>query len=783
MSPHRYQLVGEESKNDNKKQRKCLAIILLLLVASLGIGIAALVLSIHYVPDPLRIHNLEVKETSNLTNVRVSADSKTEGNTMLNTVQVMGDTNLTTVYVSGDSKTEGNTMLNTVQVMGNTNLTTVYVSGDSKTQGNSMLNTVQVMGNTNLTTVYVSGDSKTEGNTMLNTVQVMGDTNLTTVYVGDELVLPECPESVTVGVTAGFPTIKSVFDRYRGRLACPIRVILPAGVYNENVRLEDTSSSLAMAPFARGISLQGDTRFLAGLAFLNGGRHNRPQNAFGGVGNSNSPVTVSLTTGNSFTVSVSGLDLSVHGYGPGDKLYIRDNSFTAYTRNITNITSTTVEFDGPALSDWAVGSYIVFQPNVEIHPVDGNATISVNGGSLAVTGVMLTNPISNSRAQVQVMGGTLAMAQSFIEDRENTCQSIVRISHNGQLTMKEFITPTGNARSVITVAGGFSSIVVDNNGVIEGGSLNHFDSQQFGIACAIANIHLENVQFSDRNLDTKILISFQCKVTVATIISYSTGFSLSNIYVEGAGASFDALFATEGMQFYAEDVYSGIYVGSGASFNTDFTPIQMTNCAYPVTVATGATMGLDAQHTFPSAGSDLIYSTTFSSRFALLNDLSGYGGSNMVYRYTANGDMFPGNAFRYQEIAGEAQVDLTLDLNVFDGYGFSSHDGKTYTVHTASAFNHAITLLNGAVFEGCTVPVNSNKITFDATVGAHVTLFVASMDRVRVISSECVTFSTVPVKRAERDHVMHPYYTGPLGAHYANMTRTTMREMFKNVFI
>jgi len=677
---------------DEMRRRCATGFILFLALSALAIGITALVLSIHYRPDPLQVNNTSLLN-----------------NTETNVLSVSGDSNLTDAYLSGDLKVANNTMVDTIQVM-------------------------------------------------------------------TRLTFPDCPSSITVGASAEFPTIQSVLDRYAGRVACPVKIIVPPGVYNENVALQGTTSSLRNAPVGRGLAIEGDTRFLAGLAFMDGGLHNRPANSSTLFpGSTGAAVSVSLSSGNQFTITVSGLDLSPHGYGAGDKLFIRDNSGASYTRNITNLTSTTVDFDGAALSNWAAGSYIVFQPNVQILPVDKNATLLVNGGNLAIQGVMMGSPVSNTPAQVSVMDGTLAMAQCFIEDRSNAAMANLLVSYNGHVTIRQFIEETGSSVSVLTAVGGFDGLLEENNGAIETGNLNQFDAQRAAVSCRSGAL-----QFSHSTVDNQLAVVQQCALQVRNIKSISTGEGAAYIYVAGPDASLELVLSSHGIDFQGFENYVGIYAESGAKLNANFADITMTNAVYPVVALSGASVLLDASSDFSTAPTPLQYMADYASTLTLLNDFSSEGGNNMVYRHTANGDMFKANAFKQQEIAGLGIVALTLDPGLSGPFGYTHHDAKTYTVTDGSGGPHSITLQAGAVFEGCDVPAGSNQIMFDGDQFAHVTMFVRSVDRVRILDSKCVTFNAVLEVEKKKRSGVHPYYTGPMGAHYKNMTRKQMYATFVN---
>jgi len=691
---------------DEMRRRCATGFILFLALSALAIGITALVLSIHYRPDPLQVNNTSLLN-----------------NTETNVLSVSGDSNLTDAYLSGDLKVANNTMVDTIQVM-------------------------------------------------------------------TRLTFPDCPSSITVGASAEFPTIQSVLDRYAGRVACPVKIIVPPGVYNENVALQGTTSSLRNAPVGRGLAIEGDTRFLAGLAFMDGGLHNRPANSSTLFpGSTGAAVSVSLSSGNQFTITVSGLDLSPHGYGAGDKLFIRDNSGASYTRNITNLTSTTVDFDGAALSNWAAGSYIVFQPNVQILPVDKNATLLVNGGNLAIQGVMMGSPVSNTPAQVSVMDGTLAMAQCFIEDRSNAAMANLLVSYNGHVTIRQFIEETGSSVSVLTAVGGFDGLLEENNGAIETGNLNQFDAQRAAVSCRSGALEFETIQFSHSTVDNQLAVVQQCALQVRNIKSISTGEGFAYIYVAGPDASLELVLSSRGIDFQGFENYVGIYAESGAKLNANFADITMTNAVYPVVALSGASVLLDASSDFSTAPTPLQYMADYASTLTLLNDFSSEGGNNMVYRHTANGDMFKANAFKQQEIDAGGNVELTLDPGLSGPFAYTHHDAKTYTVTDVSGdniANHAITLQSGAVFEGCDVPAGSNRIAFDGTQFAQVTMFVRSVDRVRILDSKCVVFSIAesgdpPQLELEKKRSgVHPYYTGPMGAHYKNMTRKQMYATFVN---
>jgi len=164
----------------------------------------------------------------------------------------------------------------------------------------------------------------------------------------------------TVGpTTEDFTTIQAAVNWFKARMLTGANKIdITAGQYFEDVLITDIFCGNEGS-----LELEGDTRVLAGLSYVDGANCSRAFLTNGGQG----VVTLS-NAGNIITVACATLqpDFDADGWIAGDKVIIYDNTgtFTKYTLASALNNTLTLTVAAPAVGN--DGTAIVLCPNVEI---------------------------------------------------------------------------------------------------------------------------------------------------------------------------------------------------------------------------------------------------------------------------------------------------------------------------------------------------------------------------------------------------------------------------------
>jgi hypothetical protein len=182
----------------------------------------------------------------------------------------------------------------------------------------------------------------------------------------------------TVGAGKDHTTIQAAVDFFKNRLivgACKIDV--DAGSYDEAVVFED----IFITSSAR-LELEGDTRVLAGKAFIDGAEMNSDSLANGGGG-----VCTLANAGSVITVTGAGTnpDFDADGWGNGDKLLVYDNTGTTTEYTISSTLNNAITLTVAAPNVGNDGTAIALTPNRRIQRTSAGKCIEING----LTGLLI----------------------------------------------------------------------------------------------------------------------------------------------------------------------------------------------------------------------------------------------------------------------------------------------------------------------------------------------------------------------------------------------------------
>lgn len=245
--------------------------------------------------------------------------------------------------------------------------------------------------------------------------------NLTNQTVGQTIALDGNFVSVivnsvtrTVRASGGnHTTIQAAIDWFKGKViigACIIDV--EAGTYSETITIEDifiaTTGSL---------TIQGDTRLLAGLAYVDGCAINPGALTNGGSGaGALSNVTTTLTV----TGASTSPDFDADGWGSGDKLLTYSNSNVSAEFTVSSVANNVWTLTATAPTIGNDGTAIALKPNRIISRATAGATVTVDGvRGVKFQGFHFDTATGANCIGVQVNNGALVEIANCSTDAED----------------------------------------------------------------------------------------------------------------------------------------------------------------------------------------------------------------------------------------------------------------------------------------------------------------------------------------------------------------------------
>jgi hypothetical protein len=186
--------------------------------------------------------------------------------------------------------------------------------------------------------------------------------------------LPSMADSVTKTVQAAagdYTTITDALAYFQRKIVTGACVIdIEPGTYTETLTFDDLFIG---APGS--LEVQGDTRLLPGLAYIDGCLANPKALTNGGTG------TVALSnSGNDLTVtcSTTNPDFDADGLASGDVVYTVDNSGTVAAFTVSSVANNVITFTATAPTIGNDGTAIMIRPNVVITRSTAGATVTVD---------------------------------------------------------------------------------------------------------------------------------------------------------------------------------------------------------------------------------------------------------------------------------------------------------------------------------------------------------------------------------------------------------------------
>ncbi len=545
------------------------------------------------------------------------------------------------------------------------------------------------------------------------------------------------------------PTIQEAVDYFKGRHAMSGKIILKKNtkyVETNGVEINKLSSALSFndnVSLPESLVIEGDDRAILGLSYLHQGivmNGNQISNSFfgepvPGAGDLNSSVTL-VDGPNSVDVNASGVDLTITGLVPGDKIRIVDNSGTVHERSIVSVGVSSITYEG---LDVLVGGYqssITFLPNVEVISLGSSeAVFGISGCSVKLSGVYVNDLASHGSGSVRqgvvVRDGVLALYNTVIECPTSAqCLSAINSWVSGTKISPGFsINPSGYFFDIMTYSTMLSGSTL----------IDHFSHAYSGgwssLASPVDSVLIQsqsNIVVYDYQISGTGRVGFNLENSNLSKVALA-----SDIYLKG----FERTIQHFGGAFQTNSSVNIDSSSDGTTPRTNSFALRLSDMKW----------GSDFLISNSEVGIRAVNGTTVSADInpaQFINVSQKIGTSNSTVdstevSVTTVGPVVLEPFYKYTILDAAGVTDLTLDLNLSIG-GSAANKNKVFRVLNTAGLENSLELFNG-VFTGLGVTTGNNKVTFD---GASSEEFLEleslpSSNKVLVLSSRGVTFSTV----------------------------------------
>lgn len=225
--------------------------------------------------------------------------------------------------------------------------------------------------------------------------------------------------TITVGVGKDYATIQEAIDYLKNKILYGNTTIaVDAGNYDEAVSFE----SILLSPGAT-LTLQGDSRALAGMSFVDGAAMNPEAIANGGSGVCT--LVSSTTTEANDTITVTGAggnpDYDADGWGAGDKILTYDNLGNILDYTILSATNNVILLNAPGPQLGNDATAICLLPNRAINRSTAGPCVDISAiRGIYIDGFYLESSTGTDCHGVRVINGALVICSncaSYAEDR------------------------------------------------------------------------------------------------------------------------------------------------------------------------------------------------------------------------------------------------------------------------------------------------------------------------------------------------------------------------------
>lgn len=167
----------------------------------------------------------------------------------------------------------------------------------------------------------------------------------------------------TVGADKDYTTIQGALDYFANKICVGCYINVDAGTYDEFLTL----SVLSLTNNYRGITIQGDSRVLAGAAWVDGAP------ILNGQTNGGTGACALSNSGNNIVVAgaTTNPDFGAGGVMSGDKVMIFNNSWAWAEYTVSSVSANTITLTTAAPAVGSTGTSIILLPNRRLIPSSG----------------------------------------------------------------------------------------------------------------------------------------------------------------------------------------------------------------------------------------------------------------------------------------------------------------------------------------------------------------------------------------------------------------------------
>lgn len=413
-------------------------------------------------------------------NVKIEKDLIVNGSTRLkNGLNVIGGEVADNLIVLDNETVNGNLTVNgtlngnnenlkNLTVTEVTNLNVLNVSGAAtftagvSITGGETVDTLNVTGNETVGGLLsANGGLKVVGGETADNLAVTGQTILNNVTINGDIT----PVNGTFSPgTAQFPTIQSIFDFLQGKAIGNVLIDLLAPIsgvkiYDELLNIKNITSSPSqgfampqsqypLVSFSElslqnpGLSVRGDPRYIAGMAYIGGAQLNyfNDSTVAGYVRKLGTPygiVTLSSPSPNQITIAITAVpafdpehntgpvvleqpNFTTEGVVPGDQILIRDDSTIGVWQQVTVtaiIGGNTIAYSGTNVPNLTLGAAVIILPRVQQTSTTANpasSSCNIFGVGITFQGVWFKAAPSSDAMDVS-NGAIVKLGQCFLD--------------------------------------------------------------------------------------------------------------------------------------------------------------------------------------------------------------------------------------------------------------------------------------------------------------------------------------------------------------------------------
>ena len=555
--------------------------------------------------------------------------------------------------------------------------------------------------------------------------------------------------------------LKDVVDSFQGMHVGCLKVVVPKGVHNGCLSFRKFSSVAeddANVCADTGLLIQGDTRTLTNMTYIDGGRvdvdapnlghYRQPQNSNQNLG------FITLNDGaNTITVVVDGgdPDFGATEYGAGDTIKIRDDAGDWHERLIVSLVSNVITYDG---ADVTVGdcSAVIFCPCVVITPdKDDCHLVNIAGCGVTFQGIWFKNTNATTKSLVHVRNGRVGLRDCLLDAETPVALAILSAKDGGMINCTRsdthFFQQTHASVTVIALENhNFANygVFVYAGSHLKGGIFRVFRGSRGMLVLDNSSMSVLSVQAIEQEQSMRAQVN--CSIFILGWMHLrkftQIGLRLADAGVYRGGDNFQS-----NATIIESDNHCGVDVDRGSTFIKLQEPWIIGNCDVGI-LGADCTIRLESDNFtsfFPNlefSGNGTDFATQYSTTVHIRNT------DSRVLKVGSSQTL--NNPYLLQSITADEAINISFDPDGSAGFGFNEkiYLAKTFCVNNLTTGNaHTISLNDPfggtASFIGPGLSGENQAEFAGSTVGEFLQFTILTNELVQVKGSAGVTFNSV----------------------------------------